>query len=306
MVKPESKLSQGTHKPLVWECWRSCQVRRMNRRILALLVVVLLAGCIQQTRTLTGPAKDSEAIRSPITSTLDFAFEEANGELLLKLRTQEEYGCCNFDIVASLVHPDPKTLLVDIDGVDQYSYCLTIVGPATAHIPLGALEGEYQLVFNYQGRKDTYSLSATSSQLALAIWGVPALAQADHLLWRRLPVRTVWLVVHDPVAYVGNGEWRRLERPVYEEQKQQFFNDLQKLSVKQFTPEEGHYTNHLGTGHRSRHWWTHITPPKTSAFITTGQKILNSGHDTRPTRQGTHRPLVASSNLALAVRRAAI
>lgn len=113
----------------------------------------------------------------------------------------------------------------------------------------GGLEGEYRLVFDYRGQQDTYELSVTPSELDLASRGASTLTQADYLLWRRLPPRTVWLVVHDPVAFTDEGGWKLLERRAYEEQKEEFFAELRRLNVTRFTPDEGHCTNY------------HFTPP---------------------------------------------
>jgi hypothetical protein len=181
----------------------------------------------------------------PLDSELNFEFEEAEGQFTLKLRTQRIYAVHNNEINASLTRPDFRTLWIDVDGIVECIMCLETKGPARKDVDLGGLTGEYRLVFSYLAQNDSYRLDVTPEEVTLTPGKALSLTHAVHLSWRRLPAEAIWVVVHDRVAYLGDGVWKPLNRSVYEEQAGQFFQELEALGAKQFIPDEGYYTNFL-------------------------------------------------------------
>ena len=212
---------------------------RLSVTILILLFVSSLLGygCQQIA---------SSPSLSSISGIVNFAFEEVNSQLTLRLRTQKMYGCLGYNIKSELIQSNPNTFKIDMDGIlEPVSGCATAEGPAIAAIELPELNGQYHLIFEYSEKMDTYLLNVTSTEMTLTPQNVSSLTHADHLFWRRLPSNTMWVVVFDRGVKGEDNEWRPMDRLEYDEQLAQFFAELEMLSVNRFTPAQGYYTNNL-------------------------------------------------------------
>ncbi len=174
-------------------------------------------------------------------SNLLFSFEEAGGNLVLRMRTEKIYGCSNYPIDARLDHPGDSRWLITVRGILRRVMCETALGPAEWETTLGALDGEYELVFEYAGTQDRYRLTVTSRAVRVEVLA-NAFTWPRYSQWLRLPPGTVWFVAQ---ACQGTALATPvpIERSVYREKLKEFFAAVESLGLEPLIPEEGIYSN---------------------------------------------------------------
>ena len=177
----------------------------------------------------------------PLDSNLFFAFEEAGGEVALKVRTEKIYGCCNFEIDAEFSQPSQERLEIAISGIYHPEICLTVLGPATLEVNLGALDGKYELDFTYEKLKDHHRLTVSPEHIALRPGNV-AFTWSQYERWLRLPPDTVWFVTEAPIVD-RSGTPVAVDRLAYDLTAEAFFAAVEDLGAEPFTPIEGVYSN---------------------------------------------------------------
>ena len=129
------------------------------------ILSVFTLGC----ESLYGPLK-------PIEGNIIFNFREdvwhntkglSYCDITLKLYTEMIYGCCNYSIIYEEMI-NGSVIIVDILGIYKPSICLTALGPASNYLLLEeTYEGNYTLIFSYQGVSDIYSLNITKSGIVV-------------------------------------------------------------------------------------------------------------------------------------------
>lgn len=174
-------------------------------------------------------------------SNLVFSFEETGGDLVLRMRTQKIYGCSNFQIDAQLDRSEMSRLLVTVQGVIHTHVCETALGPAEWETALGALDGEYELVFEYAGYQDHYRFTVTPDAIQ-----VEALTNAftwpKYTEWLRLPPGTVWFVAQAcPGTALATAV--PMERSAYHELVSEFYAAVETWNLEAYFPREGVYSN---------------------------------------------------------------
>jgi hypothetical protein len=111
---------------------------------------------------------DYPAKTGPLDSNLLFGFQDAAGQVTLKVRTEKEYGCSNFTVDAELrllEQSDTKRHEVVVWGIYRPRGCQTAMGPATWEVYLGPLGGRYELGFVYEDLRDDYILLVTPDRI---------------------------------------------------------------------------------------------------------------------------------------------
>jgi hypothetical protein len=218
--------------------------------ILLILPVLFLAGCSRPSSVLglvVTPA-------IPLDGSILFSVEELDSQISLKLETEEIYAHYNNDIETTLDMSSEGIIKITIKGIILCSMrffngspteCLTAEGPARNNINLGILSGEYELVFEYGSQVQTYHLTVTDTDLVLIPEEQSAFIKPTYLEWKRLAERSMWFVVYNRWSHNNRGEWRPMERSMFERLSATFFQDMEEYDVKQFLPSEGHYTNYL-------------------------------------------------------------
>ena len=177
----------------------------------------------------------------PLDSNLFFAFEEAGGQITLKVWTEKIYGCCNYEIDAELLHPNPREFEVMVKGIYRPAECLTTTGPATWEVNLGELDKVYDLVFIYEDLRSHHRLTISPESIVVKTEETE-FTQPKYETWLRLPPDAIWFVAQARAVY-PEGTSATVERSTYEADVERFFADLEKLSVEPFVPQEGIYSN---------------------------------------------------------------
>jgi len=84
-------------------------------------------------------------------------------QIVLRVATNNEYGCMNYQIESELEVAD-RILRVEMSGrITIGEVCLTAIGPAEYKTALPVTEGSYTLVFARGGLTDRYTLTVTES-----------------------------------------------------------------------------------------------------------------------------------------------
>jgi hypothetical protein len=209
--------------------------RRIRTRLPKWLILELTA--LEAVKHIAG---DWPARTVPLNSNLSFTFDEADGQVNLRLST-EEYGCYNFQIDAELVHSEPHRFEIAIEGIHQPELCQEMVGPATWEATLGPLAGTYEMTFSYEDLRDRYRLivapESITAEPSEAIFTWP-----KYAAWLRLPIDAVWFVVQARTVD-SEGTPIALERSTYEKEVGDFFAALENRGAAFFVPEEGVYSN---------------------------------------------------------------
>jgi len=177
----------------------------------------------------------------PLDSNLVLAFEEAGGEVTLKMWTEKIYGCCNYQIDAQLSHVGPQQLEMVIRGLYQPEVCLEAMGPATREADLGRVDGVYELVFVYQDLQDRYRLTVSPASISLQL-DEARFTWPKYETWLRLPPDAVWFVAQARTVD-SEGTPVALERPTYQAQVDEFYAAVEGLDAELFVPPAGAYSN---------------------------------------------------------------
>ena len=227
----------------------------MKNHCLQIGILIFLASCgtsSTSSHTLTQTDIPTLAITStpaktllPIDGKIAFSIEEMGGVLTLKLQTETIYSSLSNVIDVTVDTSISNVIQVKVLGIVECRECAAAIGPARKDIPLGVLEGNYDLEFQYSGQSQVYTLSVSSTQISLITQ-----VQGDFMMprypeWRRLPNDSLWVAVHNEGVYDGKGNWQLLEWPTYRELAGRFFEDLEELGASMFLPVEGHYSNYL-------------------------------------------------------------
>jgi len=174
---------------------------------------------------------------------IEFYFEEVSNRLQLKLRTERIYGSSNNDIIASLQQPAADKLRLNIEGILECYACQGAEGPARATIDLPQLDGQYELTVTYQNQLDAYDLTVTEYEILLQTKQPNSFTSTLHDHWKRLPAATVWIVIHNAGVIDVDSSGYYLDQPTFDRLSQKILNDFSQLSLKEFVPSEGYYTN---------------------------------------------------------------
>jgi hypothetical protein len=109
-------------------------------------------------------------------------------KILLTMRTERIYGCCNFSILAD-VETGPRIITVTLQGIYEPEICLTALGPATYQTILPLSLGTYQLVMINGGACDKHTVEVTASSIRLTPGTSTVSSVLTPLSWR-IPVRS--------------------------------------------------------------------------------------------------------------------
>jgi hypothetical protein len=112
--------------------------------------------------------------------------EEGNPEILLAMRTEEIYGCCNFSILAD-VEKAPGKVTVTLQGIFRPEICLTALGPATLIRSLPLETGTYRLVVRNGDVEDWHTLEVSDASIRLTEGSTFTSVVSTTLFWRVPP-----------------------------------------------------------------------------------------------------------------------
>lgn len=83
-------------------------------------------------------------------------------------RTEERYPCSNYSIIYNM-SSSGNTFDIELEHVKTQEICLTAIGPATCTVPIGDVEdGNYNLNFFLNGRKNSYQLTVTDKSYSIS------------------------------------------------------------------------------------------------------------------------------------------
>lgn len=167
----------------------------------------------------------------------EMGFYSSGNELavFLYLKTDTIYGCYNFKIIANTTDYTNRTV-VDISRIDrQGGYCETAMGPAHYAKEIGDPKGEFDLIIRYEGEEDRYKLEVSEEYINITPLKTGFTNIGHPLSLLRIPKNTIW---------VECGHYGRIgceENNEYTSVCQKFFDELEKLGAKPFTPQKGTY-----------------------------------------------------------------
>ncbi len=134
------------------------------RKMCCLLIFLFIAGCeVNDNGGNTLSTIDSK-INFIVKESHDYYLSSSEPEIYLNLATEKIYGCCNFPIIADC-NIKGNIITVNLSGINKSGICLTALGPATANLKLGQIEGDYILIIRSSYFSDNYNLSVNSSNI---------------------------------------------------------------------------------------------------------------------------------------------
>ncbi|MFZ2055556.1 MAG: hypothetical protein WAU81_15310 [Candidatus Aminicenantales bacterium] len=110
-------------------------------------------------------------------------YSEGTPRILLEMRTEKIYGCCNNRIVSEITRSG-SYIMVHLKGILFPEICLTALGPAASRDFLDLPEGVYSLNFLQWSSPDKYTLTVRKDAIEI----VPGLtiytAPENTIFWR--------------------------------------------------------------------------------------------------------------------------
>lgn len=92
--------------------------------------------------------------------------EEQVPQIFLSMRTEKEYGCCNYRIEGNIIIDD-NAVSYEITGIRRPNTCLMAFGPAGYSAPLDISEGDCSLKFIHGERIDEYKIIITEESIQI-------------------------------------------------------------------------------------------------------------------------------------------
>jgi len=113
-------------------------------------------------------------------------------KILLSMRTEKIYPCCNYSIITRVLNLG-KEISVVVSGVYIANVCLTALGPARYETFLDLPKGEYSLKFSYWGVIDLYKVIISNSSIEIVGKDSNFTRVEFPLVWRYPPMSFAYL-----------------------------------------------------------------------------------------------------------------
>lgn len=127
--------------------------------IFTIIIANMLSGCdVLEDKNTTEPL-DSNLLFNVSESFNDYS-EDIFPSIYLNLSSEKIYGCMN-NSINSMLNSNGNIISIDVIGIVVPDVCLTALGPATKRFKLDLREGEYQIIFNVNGKQNQFSLNIT-------------------------------------------------------------------------------------------------------------------------------------------------
>lgn len=162
----------------------------MRKLLLLPLLLFLLVNCIEQddnTKVYNG-AIDVQIYEQHLTYS-----EIAPPTMLLRMATEELFGCSNYTLVSSRTFTE-DAITIDIEGVSIGSLCLTATGPAVSLLPLNLENGDYDLTLINGDTTQEFTLFITDEYINVTEVGDGDAFNFDFNRFYRYPERTFAVV----------------------------------------------------------------------------------------------------------------
>jgi|GEM_PF-3412226 len=179
---------------------------------------------------------------------------EQSGALSLTLESQKMYPLLTYQVEATLTQVEitqtqSVTFVAQIDGIFSPTIGPSGQAPAQARLPLGKLNGRYNLSLAYTDPEreldllDNYILIVSDGRAVIRS-GETTFSWAKYPTWLRLPLNAFWFVVQ---ARTADEEGKRFEvdRESFDEKAAAFYTDIGAAGARDLSLSEGSYTNAL-------------------------------------------------------------
>lgn len=135
---------------------------------------------------------------SPLPEKLIFSLSEKfhpdSSQIILKVQSEEEYPCSNFEIIYSL-RMSGSTKIVEFEGITNHGFCLTAIGPAKASVTIanGENHGVHLFEFQLNDNNDSFDFEIKEPEVVLEPKGsLSGHMVYDHSTLKRLEEFTHW------------------------------------------------------------------------------------------------------------------
>ena len=179
----------------------------------------------------TGCQDDDESYMFPVSMEIELRelVVDAERQPGVFLSTLRDYECLNYEISYDYTHHGDQRRLV-IEGISKPTMCITSIGPATALVPLGAMQtGEHIVEFAIGNDNISTSFDLDQDLLNISVLdGVSDYLKFAETQMHRLPDDYVW----GSILPKTGGEQVDFSA---------FFKDLWSQGAEQQEPQPGNY-----------------------------------------------------------------
>jgi hypothetical protein len=154
-------------------------------RIIPVVSLAILGGCVFDQ---PGDWTDLQPITSRVTFRLQethHLYQEGDPSIALTMVTEREYGCMNYSI-RNRISVREGRIFADLFGIFVPEVCLTAMGPAHSHSPLGLSNGDYLLRFRAGNTVDNYRVIVSDASITIEGAGETVVPES-HTYWRFPP-----------------------------------------------------------------------------------------------------------------------
>lgn len=158
-------------------------------------------------------------------------FYEDSTQIILKVSSEEEYPCSNFEIIYS-TQSTGSNKIIEFKGITNHGFCHTAMGPAKASIEIanGGHNANCQFEFHSDNDIDIFNFDILAESVVMSIVGsLSGRITYEHNNLTRLHENTFW------------GYSIKKNSDVSDEHHNELLNQLDNLGVQQIELEDGYY-----------------------------------------------------------------
>ncbi len=182
---------------------------------------VMFAGCDK--------SEDLSPLPEKFIFSLSEKFYPDSSQIIIKVRSEEEYSCMNFEIIYSKDKSGESNVVV-FEGITNHGYCATAIGPAKTNITIanGEDTGIKTFDFTADDDHDFFEFSILQDYVTMNLLGTKSgRIEFEHEKMFRLSKNTFW-------GYTEN-----LTKS--DSLHNAFMDDLLELGVEIIEPQDGYY-----------------------------------------------------------------
>jgi hypothetical protein len=158
-------------------------------------------------------------------------FYEDSTQIILKISSEEEYPCSNFEIIYSIQSTGSNNI-IEFKGITNHGFCHTAMGSAKVSLEIadGGNNTNCQFEFHSDNDIDIFNFDILAESVVMSIVGsLSGRIAYDHNKLTRLHKNTFW------------GYSIKKNSEVSDERHNEMLNQLNDLGVQQIELEDGYY-----------------------------------------------------------------
>ncbi len=145
-------------------------MKPLRIRATALTAVVLFLSSFVNCQTKNPLIYETRPLEGKIIFSIAEGFPDnqdvGNPRIMLSIRTEKCYTCCNFSIATKVLRMGNR-ISVGISGISIPNICLTALGVARYQTPLDLTDGVYSLIISNQYYDDRYEIRVSGSTIEI-------------------------------------------------------------------------------------------------------------------------------------------